>query len=42
MLGLDLTFAYYGVEHLIWLIPLWVYGGRYTIRGLMKRVRSHL
>ena len=42
MLGLDLLSAFYGVEYLIIIVPLWWYSQRYTIRGFMKRIRRHL
>lgn len=42
MLGLDLLSAFYGVEYLVLILPLWVYNRRYTIRGFLKQVRSHL
>lgn len=42
MLGLDLLSVFYGIEHLFWMIPLWAYSQRYTIRGLVKRIRCYL
>ena len=39
---IDLNLAFYGVEYLVLLLPLWVYSRRYTVRGFVNKARSHL